>query len=118
MGGGLMEANTISPNELTELDDVLAHCDGWKRSRHYPHNTCEIIDYLAEQVKQWRMDAWCFQQSSRGLRERLDGVEQVLDMIATDTRCVNQHDSMAREGLAIAIGQLPTARHSKTRGDK
>lgn len=102
-----MEAQTIHPTQDTSTSEILALCDLWKETKHYPHNTCEIIDFLARQVRQWRLDSLSFQQSCIGLRKRLDGVEQVLQMIATDSRCINQHDSMAREGLAIACGSLP-----------
>ena len=102
----MTECITIHPNEQTETDEILALCDQWKHDKHYPHNTCEIIDFLAKQVRQWRLDSLSFQQSCIGLRKRLDGVEQVLDMIATDSRCVNHHDEMAREGLEIARGAM------------
>ena len=101
-----MECKTVYPDEYTTTDEILSYCDEWKENKHYPHNTCEIIDFLAKQVRQWRLDSLSFQQSTCGLRKRLDGVEQVLDMIATDSRCVNHHDEMAREGLEIARGAM------------
>lgn len=94
-----MEARTISPNKMTRTEEVLSLCDEWKENKHYAHNSCEIIDFLVERCRRWMIDALSFQESTKGLRARLDIAEEVLRVISQDDRCANHHDAIAKDAL-------------------
>lgn len=48
----MIEARTIYPTSGTELNHVLKYCDEWRENRHYPHNLCQIVDYLADACRE------------------------------------------------------------------
>lgn len=106
-----METLTIYPNEGTTTDEVLAFCAEWKANKHYPHNTADIVDFLARRLEMYILDTQAFQESARGLRTRLDNVEVILKAIVEDDPCYNKvgcrccHDSMAKQALEFARGE-------------